>query len=393
MMTFPKVKYKEYAWKPKEQYALSEKRYLEMQRPYKAAVLQPIADVQFDLSRDVKEEYLETLESIVRFDTLLETKSIAMPSILLRSESASSSQIEHLTASAKNIGIAELGGKTKDNADLIASNIRAMKAALNITGNISRKSIVTIHKILLEQSNADIAGKVRGEQVWIGGDGYSPHRAVYTPPHHTDVDQYLDDFVAFSNRWDVHPLILAAVSHAQFETIHPFADGNGRTGRALIQIILHNRGIIRKAALPISAGFLGRPREYYAALEAYRDGDYAAIVHELLSGIDTAVQASGETIERIEGLRERWRNLISARKDSVIWKLTDKLLEQPIIDAKYIKAYFRIADTPARNAINKLLEAGIIKPIQDKKRNVMYQAGEVTRIMDHFGDSIARRRH
>jgi len=392
-MTLPKVKYKDYKWEPKMQYALPEKRYMEMQRPYKAAVLEPIAEVRLDIDKDIQVAYLDTLESIIRFDTMIETKSIVMPAILLRSESASSSQIENLTALAKNIGIAELGGKTKDNADLVASNIRAMQAALSITGDISKESIVSIHKTLLEESNPDIAGKVREEQVWIGGDGYSPHRADYIPPHHINVDRYLNDFAAFSNRWDVHPLVLAAVSHAQFETIHPFADGNGRTGRALIQIILHNKGMIRKAALPISAGFLSRPKEYYSALEVYRDGDYAPIVHELLLGIDAAIQASSETITHIEELKEKWGELITARRDSVIWKLADKLLEQPIVDVKYIRGQFGIADNPARNAIEKLLEAGIIKPIQDRRRNVMYQAAEVTAIMDGFGKSIAQRHH
>jgi Fic family protein len=392
-MKLPKVGYQEYAWEPRERYALPEKRFLETQLPYKAAVLQPIAGIQFDIGKDVKEGYLDTLESIVRFDTMLETKPIVMPAILLRSESASSSQIERLTASAKNIGIAELGGKTKDNADLVASNIRAMKTALGFTGDISKESMLAIHRTLLEQGNAEIAGKFRDEQVWIGGDGYSPHRADYVPPHHTNVDGYLDDFVEFSNRWDVPPLILAAVAHAQFETIHPFSDGNGRTGRALIQIILHNKGITRKASLPISAGFLGRPKEYYAALEIYRSGDFAPIVRELLLGIDTAVQASWETIGSIEGLMEKWGGLIAARKDSVVWKLADGLLEQPVIDAKYVKERFGIADTPARNAIEKLLEAGIVKPIKDRKRNVMYEAGEVTSIMDSFGASISRRRH
>jgi Fic family protein len=363
-----------------------------MQMPYKSAILQPIANVKISIDREILPELLSALESVVRFDTELKAKSIAMPSILLRSESSSSSQIEYLTASSKNIGIAELGGKTKDNANLVATNIRAMKEALEISGKLTSKSILNIHKILLGETDK-FAGKFREQQVWIGGRMASPHDAKYVPPFHEHVADYISDFLEFVNRDDIHPLVLTAIAHAHFETIHPFTDGNGRTGRAIIQILLRNKGIIRTSTLPISAGFLGRPKEYFKALEAYREGNFNAILEELLIGISLAMEASWETLERIEGLRNKWQGQIKFRRGSAVEKMLDKLLEQPIINANYVSRELKVSDNSARAAIESLMNSGIIRRIKDQKRNVMYQAGEVTEIMDNFGDSIIRRRH
>jgi len=362
------------------------------QTKYKASVLAPISKIHIKLDKETEELFNLALEDIVRFDSLIKEKAIAMPAVLLRSESASSSQIERLTASAKNIAIAELGGHTKDNAVIVASNISSMKSAMEKTGEITLKSILKIHKILCSKFMPKQAGKFRKEQVWIGTRGNIPHTADFVPPHHSRILQYMKDFIEFTERNDIHPIILSAIAHAQFETIHPFADGNGRVGRILIQMLLANKGLIRTATIPLSAGLLASKDEYYQALNDYRAGNYLPIIKQICISASQAINASWETAGKIEKLRNEWFGNLKARRDSVVWKVVDYLFEQPVINAQTVSIKFGVADISARTAIETLLKAGIIKQVKEQKRNVLYFANEITDIMDNFSKSIAIRR-
>jgi Fic family protein len=392
-MTFSAVTYERCKWVPSiETSYLSEPDYLKLTAPYFAAVLSPIAHVNVEFDSRLQDMLLNTVESIVRFDTMLDAKSIVMPSVLLRSESASSSQIERLTASNKNIAISELGGKTKDNAALVASNIRAMKLALERTADVTKDSILEIHKALMAETMPNDAGVFRDQQVWIGGTSISPHNAKYVAPHHLHVEEYLSDLISFAQRRDIHPILKAAIVHAQFETIHPFIDGNGRTGRALIQVVLHQGGIIRKSALPISAGLLADTSRYFKALESYRDGDPESIIAVICDSALLAIETSSKTVNEIETLRDGWKEIITARKDSSVWELLDILFEQPVITAAFVHERLGISDISARNTIETILDAGIIAPIKNQKRNVMYICKDSTKLLDDFSSRIARRK-
>jgi len=387
------VSYELREWKSRinTMYLNSKERRL-LQTKYKASILAPISRVHIKLDKETEELFILTLEDIVRFDSLIKEKAIAMPAVLLRSESASSSQIERLTASAKNIAIAEIGGHTKDNAIIVASNISSMKNAMEKTSEITIKSILKIHKILCSNFMPKQAGKFRKEQVWIGTRGNIPHTADFVPPHHSRIQQYMKDFIKLTERNDIHPIILSAIVHAQFETIHPFADGNGRVGRILIQMLLANKGLIRTATIPLSAGLLANKNEYYQALNDYRAGNYLPIIKQICISVSQAINASWETAGKIEKLRNEWFGNLNARRDSVVWKIVDYLFEQPVINAQVVSLKFGVADISARTAIETLLKAGIIKQVKEQKRNVLYFANEITDIMDNFSKNIAIRR-
>jgi len=390
---FPSVSYELREWKPRiETMYLNSKERRLTQTKYKACVLAPIANAHIKLDSETEELFHLALEDIVRFDSLIKEKDITMPAILLRSESASSSQIERLTASAKNIAISEIGGYTKDNAIIVASNINAMKTAMEETDKITLESILKIHKILCSKYIPEYAGKFREEQVWIGTKGNIPHTADFVPPHHSRIQSYMKDFIKFTERNDIHPIVLSAIAHAQFETIHPFTDGNGRVGRAIIQTILANKGLIRTAAIPVSAGILANKNGYYQALNAYRTGDCRPIIKQICISASRAVYAGWETAGKVEKLRNEWLKNLKARRDSVVWKLVDYLFEQPVINAQAVSQKFSIADISARAAIETLLKAGIIKQVKEQKRNVLYFANEITDIMDNFSKNIAIRR-
>jgi Fic family protein len=391
-MGFPKVTFEKHEWESHLAIGIlntTERRLVN--RTYESAVLEPICNADVKLNEHLQKLLLSAVENITEFNNLIVEKSIAMPTILLRSESASSSQIERLTASAKNISIAELGKKTKDNAELVARNIRAMRAAVEGAKEVSNESILKIHKTLLESYLPEDAGKYRNQQVWIGSSGNIPHTARYVAPYHTKVQGYMDDLIRFTERDDIHPLIMASIAHAQFETIHPFIDGNGRTGRALIQSILANNMVTARSVLPISAGLLASGRNYYDALEDFREGRFEPIVECILESSIEAVSASWSAAYKIENLKKEWNLRISARRDSAIWGIVALLFEQPVIDVKWVQNALGITNTATRHAVDRLETIGIVKQVKDQKRNVLYQADEVTEIMDDFGKSIGTR--
>lgn len=125
-----------------------------------------------------------------------------------------------------------------------------------------------------------------------------------------------------------------AIAHAQFETIHPFTDGNGRTGRALAQSMLRYRGITRYIAVPVSAGLLADVTGYHNALTAYREGDIAPILQAFTSAAFRAVTNSRELVSEITAIRASWNDTLKARRDSNPWRLLDVLTHRPILDAR-----------------------------------------------------------
>ena len=224
---------------------------------FSSAVPASIAELNVELSPALRARLQENATAMTRFDERLHhIGGIPFSAVLLRGESASSSQIENLTVSARRLSLAVLGAsgsKVGVNAELVARNVHAMRAALNTAENISVDNILAMHRELTRGLQQD-SGVLRTQWVWIKGD--SPVTADYVAPHHERVPAALEDLVAFMNRRDIDPLAQAAIAHAQFETIHPFTDGNGRTGRALISALLLARGVTRHVILPVSSGLL-----------------------------------------------------------------------------------------------------------------------------------------
>ena len=154
------------------------------------------------------------------------------------------------------------------------ANIAAMEAAVELGSSaktIKRSDLLGIHRILMERSpTPEIGGVIRTVQNWIGGSSYNPCSAAYVPPHPEVIDSLVDDLLGYVNGDDHPGLVQAALAHAQFETIHPFADGNGRTGRALIHVILRRRGLAPRFVPPISLVLATWASDYIAGLTSYR---------------------------------------------------------------------------------------------------------------------------
>lgn len=357
---------------------------------YDAAVPALIADARVDLAPDVLAMADDASRELTRFDSEIGTISAPFASILLRTESASSSEVENLTSSAKQIALAELGAGDSENAKLVVANVRAMTAAMDLAERLDVQSIIEMQQALLEESAPQFVGQFRQQQVWIGGGSLSPHGANFVPPHHDRVPGLMDDLAAFSVRTDVPVLVQAAIAHAQFETIHPFPDGNGRTGRALLHCMLRRGEVTQSVTVPVSAGLLRDTSAYFEALTQYRAGNPDAIVRAVSEAAFLAVENGRQLVRDLGAVAADWKDWIVVRKGSAAARLGDLLLRQPAVTAKVVSAELGVSEVSAQQAIDRFVDAGILVQTNKWKRNRIWHAPEVLEALDSFGERARR---
>lgn len=312
--------------------------------------------------------------------------------MLLRSESAASSKIENLTASARAIAEAELGQGGK-NASIIVANQRAMTAAIDLADRIDPDAILAMHAALLGASDPDIAGKWRTEPVWIGSSDYGPHEAAFVPPHPDRVPAAIGDLVAFIGRHDIPRLAHAALAHAQFETIHPFPDGNGRTGRALVHAHLRHAQVTRHVTVPVSAGLLVAVDRYFEALTAYRSGDPVLIVERFVHASFAALSNGRELVGDLRETGDRWRTQVRARRDATAWRIADLLLRHPVVNASFVAAELDIAPRNVYRSLLPLMDAGVLVEFTSRKRDPLWRSPDVLAALDAFATRAGWREH
>jgi len=359
--------------------------------PYEAAVTPEIAQAPVDLSSGLSTLVADASVEIARFDAELGHEIAPFSAVLLRSESVASSKIENLSASARAIADAEMTGAGGSNATLIVANTRAMVAAIALSDNLDGDAILVMHRALMIDSEPEIAGKWRTDQVWIGGGDFSPHDARFIPPHDSRIEPAIEDLVQFMAREDIPPLAQAAIAHAQFETIHPFPDGNGRTGRALIHLLLRSKGLTRNVSVPISAGLLSDTTSYFRALTDYRDGDTEPII-DLMSRASYAAIGNGrQLVNELRDVRADWNNRIRARSDSTVWKVADLLVRQPVVDSSLLERELAVSNTNALISLKNLEECGILTSYSSGKRARAWRSVEVLKRLDNFAARTGRR--
>ena len=359
--------------------------------PYRAAVVASISDRHPVLEPAVQKAAEEAVGEIARFDARTGADLTPSAAILLRTESASSSRIEQLTSGARAIAVAELGGPSTRNAEAVVGNVRAMQAALELAAEPTSDAILAMHDALLRDSAPDIAGRWRTAQVWVGGDSYGPHGSEYVAPVADDVPGLIDDLVRFARRDDVPGLVLAALAHAQFETIHPFPDGNGRVGRALVHALLRHHGITRSVTVPVSAGLLTDVDGYFAALTAYRDGDPNPVVTAFTQGTIAALTNATALVAELRATRAGWQDTVRARADADTWRVADLLLRHPVLDTSLVRRELGVLPQNAVRVLAPLIEAGVLTEFTGRKRNRMWQAREVLDALDAFAARAGRR--
>lgn len=359
---------------------------------YQAAIPLEIRDKEVTLPPELSARKNDLLVSLARFDAQQRGKGYNLPALLLRSESSASSQIENFTSSARNIALAEITEAAPHNAKLIAGNIAAMKEALSLNSGVNTASIEAIHAALINHEGVTFGGKLREEQVWVGGTSYSPHGALFVPPAAKRIGAALDDLAEFTTRTDIDPVVKAAIAHAQFETIHPFIDGNGRTGRTLLHKILKDEEVLIGSTLPVSAGLLNNVDAYLGSLNAYHEGNYEQVVEQVINALELAVSIGLRASKMIDKILDEWGSVISERSDSRIWQLPSLLVEQPVVNSAYLAEHLEVSARAATGIISRACQYGILRPVGNKQRGDCFQSDDILTVLDEISSTAGIRR-
>lgn len=387
-----RVEYETRQWTPSDIDLVPRRRQATYTGPYSAAVPPTVATV-LDLGLPDATLALadEASAEIARYDAEMGGQLVPFAPLLLRSESAASSRIEELTASAKAIALAELGDTSRRNASRIVANTRAMEAALELADRLDGQAILNMQAALLGDERADWVGQWRDQQVWVGGTQYGPHDAGFVPPHPDRVPGAMDDLVAFIARDDLPALVQVAIAHAQFETVHPFPDGNGRTGRSLVHALLRAKGLTRSVTVPISAGLLVNTDSYFASLTDYRAGRPETIVERFGDATFAAISNGRRLLKDLEEIKAEWERVIDARRGSAAARAPDVLIAHPVVDSRLVQQELGVSVPAANRAIETLVEAKILRKIGGGARYRTWEAPKVLEALDAFAERAGRR--
>ncbi|WP_051129657.1 Fic family protein [Yaniella halotolerans] len=325
-------------------------------------------------------------EDLARFDAQYEGGA-PFSAVLLRSESSASSQIEHLTANARRIALARLGDNTRRNASLIARNTMALEAALQLADDLTVNAMLEMHRALLNDSDPKQAGRLRKEPVWIGG--HSPVSAMFVPPEHSTVSSSLEDLVEFMQRTDIPAIAQAAIAHAQFETIHPFTDGNGRTGRALVSAILRSRGTTQNFTVPLSSGLLTDTEQYFEALNAYRRGSIIPIIEQFVAATRSSMANVQVLLNDIETLRAEIY-ATAQRKTKNLQIVANLCVMEPAFTVGMVQER-GVALSTAYKILDRLVERNLLRTESKIGGQSVWSVRVLTDALDAFAERANRR--
>jgi Fic family protein len=341
-----------------------------------------------DVAADVVDAERAIAQFEVRASALVDTEALAR--LLLRAESVASSKIE-----GKDVTATE-----------VLNNIQAMQWALGTVGEgdaITIDVLLEAHRRLLAGSGMEgYGGHIREVQNWIGGSSYNPCTAAFVPPPPERVDALLDDLCAFSNSDHLPAIGQAAVAHAQFETIHPFVDGNGRIGRVLMHLILRRRGLTTHVVPPISLILATWADDYVHGLTGTRyvgsSRSVAAVagINRWMALFATAcrraIEDASEFEERVAALQAQWRKSLGRiRSGSAVDLLIRALPGASIVTVKGAADLIGRTFQVTNQAVARLVEVGILVQVNVGHRNRAFEAPDTGRLLvDAYSESSLR---
>lgn len=363
-------------------------------KPFVPAKLPPDPPIQFDAE-------LQKLLSLAdlrlgRLDGI--TQILPNPELFVamyvRKEAVLSSQIEGTQASFADVLSAEynlIEDQRRDDIGEITNYVRAMNWGLNELTHfpLSLRLIRNIHKELLQNTRGfhRNPGEFRTSQNWIGPPGCTLSNATYVPPTVPDMEKALYDLELYFYEDDGLPaLIKIALIHAQFETIHPFLDGNGRMGRLLITFWLCQQGILSKPLLYLSYYFKQNRTEYYDRLmDVRKKGNWESWIKFFLTGVAEVADESTTSARAILRLKETCSARLYAKDSNNVnyQRLLDALFEKPYVQRNDVISLLDISNPTAGNIIDAFCEAGILYDLTPKKsRNKLYVFAEYISILN-----------
>ncbi len=300
----------------------------------------------------------------------------------VRREAVLSSQIEGTQSTLEDLLEVELEPNAQDR-DTDVGDIVNYVAAMNYgLGRIqelplSLRLIREIHAELLRGGRGAQAtpGQFRASQNWIGPAGASLNQATFVPPPVTEMKQALSDFEKFLHAEEENALLIrAGLAHAQFETIHPFLDGNGRVGRLLITFLLVHGGALRQPLLYLSYYFKLHRAEYYDRLMAVRlRGDWEGWLRFFLRGVAETAQQATDTAERIFQLRERHRALVLDDTGANGLKLLSMLFQRPLVNVKVVARDLHVSFPTANRLVARFEDLGLLREVTGQRRSRLFR--------------------
>ena len=337
---------------------------------------------EIETDSEMAERLSEAAEALARLDTL----SAEIPdvnlfvSMYVRKEALLSSHIEGTQATLDDVLDPLIDENVNRNAADVINYIKAIEYALE------RRKKLPLCNRLLRETHAVMMKGVRGmekspgefrtSQNWIGASGCTIKNARYIPPSPEDMKEAMSDLEKYINGLDgLHVLIQAALIHYQFETIHPFLDGNGRIGRLLVTLFLMERGALRSPTLYISYYLKKNRVEYYDRLsEVRRKDNYEQWIKFFLSAVAASAQDAAETVRALSRLHNENIKKIErlGRAANTARKIFDYLEQNPIIDTGKTAQALNLSFSTVSAAIKRLVEEGILIQTAGSKRNKIF---------------------
>lgn len=355
----------------------------------------PIAALTPRLTPATATRVEEAAAAIARLDQVATTTLTPLGGLLLRSESVASSKIEHVHADRDDLARALAGKDAGEDARATAAAIAALRGLIDHANDqpLTVDAILCAHRRLLrgDRFEGSWAGRWRGMQNWIGGSDFSPRDADYVPPPAAHVPALMEDLAAAANRADLPAVAQAAVVHAQLESIHPFTDGNGRIGRALLSAVLRRRRLTTSTVVPVASVMLGDVATYLEHLDGYRAGDVDAPVGYVARSAVIAAEEAATTAVALGDLPVRWRDTVRPRRRSTADVLIGRLLAHPILDAATAVAVSGTSTKRVYDALDDLTAHGVLTEITGGRRSRVWTAGDVLDELDRLEARIGRR--
>lgn len=306
-----------------------------------------------------------------------------LSSLLVRTEAVASSRIEHEDATIDDVARAAVGSRANPSATLVVRAGTALEqlVASAASGTITAAALLEAHRVLMADDPVDgrYAGHWRDVQNWIGG-GATPRLAAYVPPPPELVPGLVDDLLAFVHRDDLHPIAQAAIAHAQFESVHPFTDGNGRIGRALVGAVLRRRGLAAQVTAPIAVVLAAERSRYFGLLTTYRDGAVDDLVRDLAIAIGTVSDEATVTALLLGEHRDR------VRAHGVPPALLPILTNEPFVTEDTCD---RLLGDRTESVTARLCAAGLIMPVTDRRRRRVWRVIGVADELEAFVERVA----
>lgn len=310
---------------------------------------------------------------------------------LLRTEAIASSRIEEELTTVDQLARAQHGIRAPRSARTVKGAIDGLALLVaRSTDGIRLDDVLAAHRPLMADDPDERwdAGALRTVQNWIGGSHRSPRGAVHVPPAPERVPVLMDDLLTFMRRTDLDPVLHAAVAHAQFESIHPFTDGNGRLGRSLMNALWRYRGVTRSMAVPIATAIVTDRDRYFRLVNDYREGDIEAFALYLADAATRATAAATVSAQRLVALPAEWADRVGARAGSAAATLLGLLPSHPVVDAADVARLTGVTPSRAYAAVERLVEADVLRPITQSRRDMTWAAGDVLDEADLMVDRL-----